>query len=180
MTGNLLVSTPKVEDGIFHKSVILVCLHDQNGAMGIVLNKLEKLHLNALFSQMKLPTLEAENNLRVRRGGAVDVNQGFILHDSVYKEESTAFISKDFCLTATVSMLKKIAYGIGPKKYLIALGYAGWGKGQLEQEIKDNVWFSLPSNREVVFNTPADSMWYTVLEKNTIEPARFSTKVGHA
>ena len=180
LTGRLLVATPFQTGDVFEKSVILICAHDENGAMGLILNKLEGVSLNDLLIQMEIPSVNSQKNPRIHSGGPMDNTHGFILHDKEYKEKGTANISNLFNLTATSDILENISAGGGPENYLIALGYAGWDNGELEDEITNNYWISLPADKKTVFNSTVDTMWYSVLDKNGISPMHFSTQAGSA
>ncbi len=180
LTGKLLVATPSRTNDIFEKSVILICAHDEKGAMGLFLNKLEGVSLNDLLIQMEIPAVDTQKNPRIHSGGPMDNTHGFILHNEEYSEKGTANISNLFNLTATTDILENISAGGGPEKYLIALGYAGWDDGQLEDEITKNYWIALPASHEAVFNKSLDTMWYTILDKNGISPVHLSTQEGSA
>ena len=180
LTGRLLLATPTKTSDVFEKSVILVCAHDENGAMGIILNKLEGVSLNDLLIQMEIPSVDSLKNPRIHSGGPVDNTHGFIIHNKEYKEKGTANISNLFNLTATYDVLENISAGGGPKDYLIALGYAGWHAGQLEEEITQNYWISVPADKHSVFNKAIDTMWYSILDKNGISPVHLSTQTGYA
>ena len=180
LTGTLLLSSPESCD-IFKKSCILICAHDDNGAMGLILNKFEtEITLNELLLQMDIPSVHLTNNPRIHSGGPVNMEQGFILHDTTYSESDTANINQYFNLTTTVNILGKIAQNQGPVDYKIALGYTGWAKGQLESEIKNNMWISLPATRENVFSDFSDTMWYSVLNENGINPTKIHSHHGLA
>ena len=180
LTGRLLLATPIKTGDIFEKSVILICAHDENGAMGIILNKLEGVALNDLLIQMEIPSVDSLKNPRIHSGGPVDNTHGFILHNKEYTEKGTANISKNFNLTATSDVLENISAGGGPEDCLIALGYTGWHDGQLEDEIAQNYWISVPADKHSVFNKAIDTMWYTILDENGISPAHLSTQTGNA
>ena len=181
LTGRLLLSSSEQSNGIFNKSCILICTHDKNGAMGLILNKYEtKLTLNELLMQIELSNPNFNNNPRIYMGGPINIEQGFILHDTTYKEKETANVNDLFNITTTINILQKIAKNKGPKQYKIALGHVGWEQGQLEQEIKNNFWLSLSATKEIVFSHKCDTMWYTILNKNDINPCKISYHKGLA
>lgn len=178
--GKILIAHNTEPHSVFYRSCILLCAYDTTGAMGLMLNKLEhNIRLNDLLLQMDIPMPETSNNPHIHMGGPVDNNHGFILHESTYKEQSTACINDSFSLTATVGILSKIIQGDGPKNYKIALGYAGWDGGQLESEIKDNKWLCVNANTQLVFKTSVDTMWYVALTENGIHPSTLTTQGGH-
>lgn len=179
--GKVLIANDAKPHSLFYRSCILLCAYDETGAMGLILNKLEhNVHLSDLLMQMDVPMSENTHNPHIHTGGPVDNSHGFILHESGYKEQSTAHINDSFSLTATVGILSKIVQGDGPDYYKIALGYAGWDGGQLESEIKDNKWLCVNANTQLVFKTPIDTMWYVALTQNGINPSTLTTQVGHA
>lgn len=182
LTGRLLLSSPEQSNNMFNKSCILICAHDKSGAMGLILNKYEtKLTLNELLMQIEMATTDADNNNpRIYMGGPVNIEQGFILHDTTYKEKETATVNELFNVTTTINILQKIARNKGPKQCKIALGHVDWTKGQLEEEIKHNLWLTLPATKEVVFSNKCDTMWYTTLNKNGILPSKISYHEGLA
>ncbi len=201
LTGKILLATTVKSDRLFSKSVILVCMHNLNGAMGIILNKPEGLGLTDLLRQAnieseidfnqskiltkgklkdnKLPSRKLKvHNPRINRGGPKDTTNGFIIHDLSYKERSTIKIANKYALTATIEILRLIAMGRGPQKSIITLGYCGWGGGQLEDEIKNNMWLCVDSSDDIIFNSISDVMWYKALELNKIPPFNLSASVG--
>ncbi len=179
--GKILIANDTHSASIFYQSCILLCVHDATGAMGLILNKPESdIRLNDLLEQIDVPIQTSHQNPHIYMGGPVDSTHGFILHESSYAESSTAQIDDTFSLTATVGILSQIVQGSGPQQYKIALGYAGWKKGQLEAEIKDNKWLCVDASQDLVFQTPNDTMWYTALTKNGIPPHALSGQVGHA
>jgi len=181
LTGRLLLSSSEQSNGMFNKSCILICTHDESGAMGLILNKYEtKLTLNELLMQIELSNPNFNNNPRIYMGGPMNIEQGFILHDTTYKEKETANVNDLFNITTTINILQKIAKNKGPKQYKIALGHVGWEQGQLEQEIKNNFWLSLSATKEIVFSDKCDTMWYTILNKNDINPCKISYHKGLA
>ncbi|MGB1360546.1 MAG: YqgE/AlgH family protein [Alphaproteobacteria bacterium] len=181
LTGRLLVSAPDQEHDIFKKSCILVCAHDENGAMGLILNKFENnISLSELLIQMEIPISDIKNSPRIYTGGPVSQEQGFILHDCNYKESETAHINQFFNLTTTVNILSKISQDQGPTDYKIFLGFSSWRKGQLENEILNNMWITLPATKEIVFSKYCDTMWYSSLSQNGINPQHISVHNGSA
>lgn len=183
----MLVATPSMQDERFARSVIYLCAHSDEGAMGLVVNKPARgLSLADLLRQLeiiddasiRLPS--ASERVKVVRGGPVDVGRGFVLHSSDFAiDNSTLHIDDDISLTATVDILRAIARGDGPGNAIVALGYAGWAAGQLEQEIQANGWFSCPADPALIFGRVED-MYERALAMIGVDPLRLSDQAGHA
>jgi putative transcriptional regulator len=180
LTGTLLVAMPTMSDERFERSVIYVCAHSEDGAMGLVVNKLmEELTLPALLRQLKIdPGDVAEEPIHF--GGPVESSRGFVLHTSDYVQDSTMVIDDQVGLTATVEVLKAIARGEGPARKVMALGYAGWSAGQLDSEIQANGWLSVPADEEILFGSDHAHKWERALAKIGVTPAMLSAEAGHA
>ena len=181
LTGNLLVAMPTIGDPRFEKSVIYLCAHSEGGAMGIVVNKLlGALTVSELMSQLSLEGSAATERMPVHFGGPVETGRGFVLHTADHAYEGTLQIDDHVSLTATMDVLKAIAAGDGPKRALMALGYAGWGPGQLDEEIQANGWLQVPADEELVFGTALDQMWDRALRRLGIDLTMLSSEAGHA
>lgn len=189
LDGQLLVAMPGMVDERFARAVIYICAHSAEGAMGIILNR-PAAHLNMpdLLVQLEiLPEVERirlpqrVENMQVLMGGPVETSRGFVLHSPDFHiAQSTLPIDDSICLTATIDILRAIAAGRGPQNAVLALGYAGWGAGQLEMELQANGWLNTPADAELVFNTAADLRYEMALRKIGIEPAMLSMEAGHA
>lgn len=181
LTGCLLAAMPHMQDVRFHKSLIFLCGHDENGAMGLVINRhLEGLTLEDLFQQMDITPQEIHQNCPVYFGGPVEGGRGFVLHTSDYQQSSTLLIGEDYGITATVDILSSIAEGNGPREVILALGYAGWGPGQLDAEIQSNTWLQLEADEELIFRTPPSKKWEQAISKLGIEESMLTGDLGHA
>jgi putative transcriptional regulator len=189
LDGQLLVAMPSMQDGNFARSVIYVCAHSEDGAMGIVVNReaasvqfpdlLVQLNIIKRDEQIRLP-LEV-GALRVLRGGPVETGRGFVLHSSdFFIDNSTLPIADDICLTGTLDILRAIARGKGPKQAVMALGYAGWSPGQLEDEILANGWLNCPADPDIVFDANLGAKYDRALAKIGVSEARLSGEHGHA
>lgn len=189
LDGQVLVAMPSLEDDRFSRTVIYVCAHSSDGAMGIVVNKpaphisfpdlLVQLDVINAGEEIRLP--ESAGAVQILRGGPVEAGRGFVLHSADYViEDSTLPIDDGICLTATLDILKAIARGDGPKKALLALGYAGWAPGQLETEIQANGWLNCPADRALVFGGDADLKYERALAKIGIDLGKLSNESGHA
>ena len=181
VTGQLLIAMPGMRDERFAKSVIYMCAHTEEGAMGLVLNqRLDSLTFAELISQLELDEKDISMNVPVHFGGPVESGRGFVLHTSDYQQDATLEVVNGVALTATVDILKAIARGKGPQKSLLALGYAGWGPGQLDMEIRANGWLQVPSDSEIIFDIEPDTKWERAIQRLGIDHRMLSDDVGHA
>ena len=181
VTGQLLIAMPGMRDERFAKSVIYMCAHSEEGAMGLVLNqRLDSLTFAELISQLELEEKHLSKDVPVHFGGPVESGRGFVLHTSDYQQDATLEVVNGVALTATVEILKAIAQGKGPQKSLLALGYAGWGPGQLDMEIRANGWLQVPSDSEIIFDIEPDTKWERAIQRLGIDPRMLSDDVGHA
>ncbi|MEP3116470.1 YqgE/AlgH family protein [Nisaea sp.] len=183
LTGQLLVAMPAMRDPRFARSVIYICVHNAEGAIGLVVNRLAgSIEFGDLIEQldMSLGEMEIVTNPPVHFGGPVDTERGFVLHSADYESEETLDIDKEFGLTATVDIVRTIASGSGPKSHLLALGYAGWGPGQLDGEIQENAWLNVDADNALVFDKDLDSKWDRALAKLGVDSALLSTESGRA
>ena len=181
VTGQLLIAMPGMRDERFAKSVIYMCAHSEEGAMGLVLNqRLDSLKFAELISQLELDEKHLSRDVPVHFGGPVESGRGFVLHTSDYQQDATLEVVNGVALTATVEILKAIAQGKGPQKSLLALGYAGWGPGQLDMEIRANGWLQVPSDSEIIFDIEPDTKWERAIQRLGIDPRMLSDDVGHA
>ncbi|QOZ28963.1 YqgE/AlgH family protein [Bradyrhizobium sp. CCBAU 51753] len=189
LDGQLLIAMPVMSDPRFERSVIYMCAHSSEGAMGIIVNRpagsidfpglLVQLDIIQKADQITLP--ENAEMMKVMKGGPVDTGRGFVLHSSdFYIQDATLNIDEDISLTATVDILKAIARGAGPKHAILALGYAGWGPGQLETEIQHNGWLHCDSDPDLIFGADVDEKYYRALRKIGIDPGMLSNEAGHA
>jgi putative transcriptional regulator len=189
LDGQLLVAMPGMMDERFARAVIYICAHSPEGAMGIILNRpatnvnmqdlLVQLEIVPEFDRIHLP--EQVGRIQVLMGGPVETSRGFVLHSPDFHiAQSTLPIDDSVCLTATIDILRAIAQGRGPQNAVLALGYAGWGAGQLEVELQANGWLNCPADAELIFNTPADIRYEMALRRIGIEPAMLSMETGHA
>ncbi len=180
LTGHLLVAMPHMQDGRFYKSFIFICGHDENGAMGLVLNqKVENLTVHDLLVQMGLPSEVRDRDIPVYAGGPIEGGRGFVLHTPDYQNETTLLIGDKFALTSTVDMLSVMMEEEAPPM-ILTLGYAGWGPGQLDKEIESNSWLYVEADEELVFQTQADQKWVKALEKIGCQDFMIAREVGHA
>ncbi|MCX5481188.1 YqgE/AlgH family protein [Kaistia geumhonensis] len=189
LDGQFLVAMPGMLDERFARSVIYLCAHSEEGAMGIVVNQaVPQIRFSELLVQLDIipegPEIRlprAASRMIVQRGGPVETGRGFVLHSADYfADNSTLPIDENICLTATLDVLKAIASGSGPESAMLALGYAGWGAGQLEEEIQANGWLSLKGDADLIFDTDLDGKYARALALIGVDPAMLSGEAGHA
>lgn len=181
LTGNLLIAMPRMRDDRFTRSVVYVCAHTSDGAMGLVINKIvESVSFPELLDQLNIDSGAENTEIRVHFGGPVETGRGFVLHSADYQQDATLVIDDSVALTATVDILKSIADGDGPNKSILALGYAGWAPGQLDQEIQANGWLSVPADNDLVFGIDPDTKWEKAMGKIGIDFNMLSGDAGHA
>lgn len=189
LDGQLLVAMPGMLDERFHRSVIYVCAHSAEGAMGIVVNRpapdlnlpdlLVQLDIIGKEDSIRLP--QRVERMQVLMGGPVETSRGFVLHTpDFFLEQSTLPIADGICLTATIDILRAIAGGTGPQSALLALGYAGWSAGQLESEIQNNGWLNCPAPPDILFDAPLDQRYDQAMKLIGIDPRMLSSNAGHA
>ncbi len=181
LSNQFLIAMPSLEDPNFSRSVTYICQHNDEGAMGIVINQPLALTLGEVLNDMELTAAEESiNDSSVFLGGPVQCDRGFVLHQPVGEWEATLNISDEIGITASRSILESIAAGKGPKQRIIALGYAGWGPGQLEEEMLANSWLSGPADSEIIFDLPVEQRWQAAATKAGIDITRLSGEAGHA
>jgi putative transcriptional regulator len=189
LDGQMLIAMPAMLDDRFARSVIYVCAHSSEGAMGIVVNHpapninfsdlLVKLNVIPSADSIRLPTRTGV--VKVMRGGPVETERGFVLHSAdFFIENSTLPIDDGICLTATIDILKAIARGDGPESAILALGYAGWAPGQLENEIQGNGWLHCAADSDLIFGTDIGGKYELALKKIGIDLGMLSSEAGHA
>jgi len=181
LTGQLLIAMPSMIDPRFEKTVLLVCSHGPEGAMGIVLNRLfGDLSYQGLLVQLGVKVSETTPELSIHYGGPVDPVRGFVMHTTDYKRTGTTGITPSIALTATVEILQDIANGEGPSRATLALGYAGWAPGQLESELQSNGWLTAPADESIVFDENLETKWMRALAKIGVSPTMLASDSGHA
>lgn len=189
LDGQMLIAMPTMRDERFMRSLIYVCAHSSEGAMGIVVNQpaaninfpdlLVQLEVIPAADLIQLPPRAGE--VKVLKGGPVETGRGFVLHSAdFFIENSTLPIDEGICLTATLDILKAIARGSGPVSALLALGYAGWAPGQLETEIQENGWLHCSADPELIFGTDTDGKYFKALKKLGVDLGMLSSQAGHA
>jgi putative transcriptional regulator len=181
LTNQLLIAMPWFADANFAQTVTLICEHSEKGALGIVLNKPLPMKLDEVLTQMKITARDEEIAARsVLCGGPVHKDRGFVLHRPGGEWDSTHKVSESIQVTTSRDVLAAMASGAGPRDAFIALGYAGWEAGQLEREIKDNAWLTLPLDEHVVFDLPYEDRWLASWRLLGVDVAKVSRVPGHA
>lgn len=181
LTGQLLVAMPGMTDPRFNHAVIYVCSHGPNGAMGIAVNSLfGEADFRMLLDQLNIEASLATPDIPVLLGGPVEMGRGFVLHSGDYLREGTTRIDDSIAITATIEIIQDIADGNGPEKKMMALGYAGWGPGQLEEEMKNNGWLTVSADETILFGPNLETKWERAMAKIGISPAMLSESAGHA
>lgn len=184
MTGlenTLLVASPALMDTPWENTVIYICSHSDEGTMGVVINRpLEDITFEEIAKDLEIPRSSIGHDPIIYSGGPVEVNRGFVLHDDGYQHESTMKLAPHINLSATSDIVGAIAQGTAPESLNFCLGYAGWSGGQLEQELVENSWLTLPADTDILYNTPAHKRHAACLKKLGIDLARISAPMGSA
>jgi putative transcriptional regulator len=181
LTGHLLIAMPAMADPNFTRTVTYICEHTDQGALGIVINRPLEMDMGEVFQQLSLVATDpGDARDPVMRGGPVQTERGFVLHEPSRQWDSTVEVSDTVHLTTSQDILEAIAAGTGPRRRLMALGYAGWGAGQLESEMVANAWLSVPANAAVIFDTPIEGRWSAAAGLLGINLATISLEAGHA
>ena len=181
LTDHFLIAMPNMADPHFAKSLTYICEHNDQGALGVVVNRPIEMNLESLFEQVDIE-LTAENikEMLVYFGGPVQMDRGFVLHQPVGEWQSTLAVNNDLGLTSSKDILHAVGRGEGPDKILVTLGYAGWAPGQLEHELAQNAWLSVKASPQVIFDLPFEARFQAAMEMLGINPANFSEDAGHA
>jgi len=179
LTGSLLLSMPSLKDGNFTDGVVLLCHHDADGSMGLLINRPQDITVGAVLDDMKLEAIK-QPGMPTFEGGPVEPFRGFVLHDGWQVYDSTLCVSPDIHLTTSRDVLEEIAAGDGPEHFMLLLGYAGWEAGQLEEEINRNDWLVSPADTNILFHTPFEKRWTQSAQALGVNKAQLSDQVGHA
>lgn len=182
LTHHFLIAMPAMTDPFFAKSLTYVCEHNEEGAMGIVINRPISLTLSELFAQIDMPLKQQDlEDMLVHFGGPVQTDRGFVLHDSGGQQwQSTLQVNDKISLTTSKDILEAVGEGKGPQHLLVTLGYAGWSQGQLEQELADNAWLSVPADEHILFDLAADEKLPAAMKLLGVDFASLSEEAGHA
>jgi putative transcriptional regulator len=181
LSGQFLVAMPQMKDERFRRTVIFMCMHNEGGATGLVINKpIDSLTLPSLLDQLGIDTSAVMEQTPVHFGGPVEAHHGFVLHSADYVEDCTLVVEGGVALTASIDILRAIAAGTGPRHSLLALGYAGWGPGQLDSELQANGWLHVEADEHILFVDGNQDKWLRALGKLGVSPESLSSEAGHA
>jgi putative transcriptional regulator len=184
LSGKLLLAMPGMADPRFERAVIAMCIHDENGAIGVgVGHKRAGITFRGLLRQLDIDPGEAPD-CAVHHGGPVEPGRGFVLHSSDWGGQDTVHVNGEkgevFAMTGTIDILKAIAGGSGPSQWIAALGYAGWGEGQLDEEMTRHGWFAARTDAKILFDTPTDERWAAAFKAEGIDPRLLTSETGAA
>ena len=180
-TGQLLLALPGIGDPRFEHSVIAMISHDESGAMGIgIADPIDGMTVGAVLDQLDIAHEDDPLDTPVFLGGPVEQTRGFVLHSTDYVDDATLRVGDTVGLTATIDILKDIAAGSGPRRSILALGYAGWGPGQLDAELQANAWLTVPADEELIFDDALNDKWERSLHKIGVDTAFLTGEAGHA
>lgn len=181
LNGQCLIAMPGMQDDRFERSVVYVCAHTAEGAMGLMINRpIRDLTFSSLLGQLNIEQPQQPLSPPILAGGPVDVVRGFVLHSPEYSSSATLAMTQLTSLTVTTDIIRDISKGTGPKNFLITLGYVGWGGGQLENEIKENSWLPVEASTDLLFLLSAEKKWAFALKKLGIDPLLLSSEQGKA
>lgn len=181
LTQHFLIAMPAMADPHFAKTLTLVCEHNENGALGIIVNRPTDLNLHGLLEQVKItPETDSFHAIPVHFGGPVQVDRGFVLHQPVGAWQSTLAVGSEIGLTTSKDILEAVARGEGPPNMLVTLGYAGWAPGQLEHELAQNAWLTVPARTDILFGMPAEERFAAAMQALGVDYANLSDVAGHA
>lgn len=181
LTGHFIIAMPGLMDENFNHTVTYICEHDENGTFGIVINRETDITLEEVIEQMSIKSQEnSEHKQSVFLGGPVQQGRGFILHNPTGNWDSSLKVNDRIALTTSRDIIEAIAHDEGPETSIIALGYAGWGPGQLEHEIADNAWLNCPAEEQIIFKTPSDQRWEAAAQLIGIDLTLLTQDPGHA
>jgi len=181
LTDHFIIAMPGLMDENFNQAVTYICEHDENGTFGIIINRESEITLDDVMQQMKIPYHPGQSkNEAVFTGGPVQINRGFILHRPTGNWDSSLIVNDSVALTTSRDILEAIADNKGPEDTIIALGYAGWGPGQLEQEMAANTWLSCQAEEQIIFNTAVEDRWQAAADLIGVDIQLMSNDAGHA
>lgn len=180
LQGHFLISMPTLRDSYFSQSVSLICEYNEEGAMGLVISQPSNSTLGEIFEQLCITDRARIGKTPLMVGGPVEQGRGFILHSPEKRWESTILVTDKIALTGSIDILHAMAEGHGPERFLVALGYAGWSAGQLEEEIAENSWLTTSASDQIVFETPAEQRWNSAASSLGVDLNLISSSAGHA
>lgn len=180
LSNHFLIAMPGLEDANFYRTVTYICEHNAQGAMGIVINRPLDISLGDILEQMEITASPDTSKQAVFSGGPVQTERGFVLHSPDGDWESTLKVTPEISITTSRDILEAIADNKGPEQSLVALGYAGWGEGQLEEEMSANAWLSGPADSQIIFDLPSEERWQAAAQILGVDMNLMSGDAGHA
>ena len=181
LKGQFLLAMPGLADPNFYQTVTCICEHNESGAMGIIINRVHlSLTAKDIFEELEIEHVPDAASIRIHLGGPVHIGEIFLLHGPPYDWGASLMITPSLAMSNTKDILEAIAMGRGPKAFIISLGCAGWGPGQLEAEIKENAWLNYPIFEENIFDMPIETRWEEAVKRMGIDPVLLSNSAGHA
>ncbi len=181
LTNHFIIAMPSLEDINFSRSVTYICEHNDDGALGVTINRPSDIHLYEIFEQLKIQDYDQKNAQQiVYIGGPVQQERGFLLHRPNGNWSSSLKVTDNISITTSQDILQAMAKGEGPDDVLVTLGYAGWAAGQLERELSENTWLSCPATEEIIFATPAEKRWEAAARLLGVDLSLLSHDAGHA
>ena len=181
LANQFLIAMPSLADPNFSQTVTYMCDHNEDGAMGLVINRPLDLDIDELLSHLEInDTRRGQGYIPIYQGGPVQTERGFVLHREIGQWEASIQVSDDIAVTMSQDIIEAIAHDEGPKNYLITLGYAGWGSGQLEEELAANAWLNGPADPAIIFELPVEQRWNAAAKHLGVELNNLSSDVGHA
>lgn len=178
LRNQLLIAMPSLRGSTFGGTLTYICEHNEDGALGLVINRPLEIGLDELLEQMDMSNVPSDQP--VFNGGPIQLERGFVLHRGDCRWQHSMIIGSDICLTTSRDILSAIGQGKGPRDFLLALGHAGWSPGQLEQEIAGNAWLTCPADEDLLFEIPWEQRLETALRRMGVDPVQLSSSVGHA
>ena len=181
LTNHFLIAMPALSDPTFERTVTFLCQHNQEGALGIIVNRPSELRVGDVFRELDIPVLDERLSVQpVYYGGPVQTDRGFVLHSREGEWKSSLKINDDLCLTTSRDILEALGRGEGPSRAILALGYAGWGAGQLEAEIAENAWLNAEALASVIFETSPEARWRAAADVVGVDISLLTLEAGHA
>ncbi len=181
LTHHFLIAMPAMQEGVFAGTLTYICEHNENGALGIVVNRPTSLTMGEMFDQVKIPLHQPKLGASpVYYGGPVQTERGFVLHNTQQNWESTLRINDKLSLTTSKDILEAMASGEGPRNIIVTLGYAGWDQGQLEHEVTENIWLTVPASEHILFDLPPEERLTAAMALLGVDYATLSEEAGHA
>ncbi|MBL0731287.1 MAG: YqgE/AlgH family protein [Desulfosarcina sp.] len=181
LKGKFLIAMPGMTDPNFHRSVICISEHNTDGAVGIVINNVHPvLSAKMIFKELNLDYAQGAEKKQINIGGPVHINEIFVLHGHPFKSAQTLMVNDELAMSNSIDIIKDIALEKGPESYIISLGCAGWGPGQLENELLANYWLTSPYSKDILFDIPVEARWEESIRKIGVDPVLLLNTAGHA